>query len=40
MGNNQIIFYATPQGQVKVEVVFEGDDFGLSDEEYNAIKNE
>ncbi len=30
MNNNQIIFYATPQGQVKVEVVFEEDNFWLS----------
>ncbi len=25
MKNNQIIFYATPEGNVKVEVVFEGE---------------
>ena len=30
MKENQIIFYATPQGQVKVEVVFEGENFWLS----------
>ncbi len=30
MKNNQIIFYATPQGQVKVEVVFESDTFWLT----------
>lgn len=30
MENNQLIFYATPQGNVKVEVVFESDTFWLS----------
>jgi hypothetical protein len=30
MENNQIIFYSTPQGHVKVEVVFEDETFWLS----------
>lgn len=30
MENNQLIFYATPQGNVKVEVIFESDTFWLS----------
>jgi hypothetical protein len=30
MKNNQIIFYATPQGNIKVEVVFEEETFWLS----------
>ena len=30
MKNNQIIFYATPQGNIKVEVVFEDETFWLS----------
>jgi hypothetical protein len=30
MKNNQLIFYATPQGNVKVEVVFESETFWLS----------
>ncbi len=30
MENNQLIFYATPQGNVKVEVVFESETFWLS----------
>lgn len=30
MNNNQIIFYATPQGNIKVEVVFEGETFWLT----------
>jgi len=30
MENNQLIFYATPQGNVKVEVVFEDETFWLS----------
>jgi hypothetical protein len=30
MENNQLIFYATPQGKVKVEVVFEEETFWLS----------
>jgi hypothetical protein len=30
MNNNQIIFYSTPQGNVKVEVVFEEETFWLS----------
>lgn len=28
--NNQLIFYATPQGNVKVEVIFESETFWLS----------
>ena len=28
--NNQMIFYSTPQGDVKVEVVFEDETFWLS----------
>ena len=28
--NNQLIFYSTPQGNVKVEVVFENETFWLS----------
>lgn len=30
MGNNEIIFYATPQGNIKVEVVFEEESFWLT----------
>ncbi len=30
MNSNQIIFYSTPQGNIKVEVVFEGETFWLS----------
>jgi len=30
MENNQLIFYSTPQGNVKVEVVFENETFWLS----------
>ena len=30
MENNQLIFYATPQGNIKVEVVFEDETFWLS----------
>lgn len=30
MENNQIIFYSTPQGNIKVEVVFEEETFWLS----------
>jgi len=30
MENNQIIFYSTPQGNVKVEVVYEGETFWLT----------
>jgi hypothetical protein len=30
MENNQIIFYSTPQGNVKVEVVYEGEAFWLT----------
>ncbi len=30
MNNNQIIFYSTPQGNVKVEVIFEGETFWLT----------
>lgn len=30
MDNNQLIFYATPQGTVKVEVVFEEETFWSS----------
>lgn len=30
MESNQIIFYATPQGNVKVEVIFEEETFWLS----------
>lgn len=30
MNNNQLIFYSTPQGNVKVEVVFESETFWLS----------
>ena len=30
MENNQIIFYSTPQGNVKVEVVFEEESFWLT----------
>ena len=28
--NNQLIFYTTPQGKVKVEVIFENETFWLS----------
>ena len=28
--NNQLIFYSTPQGNVKVEVIFESETFWLS----------
>ena len=30
MNTNQIIFYSTPQGNIKVEVVFEEETFWLS----------
>lgn len=30
MENNQIIFYATPEGNIKVEVVFKEETFWLS----------
>ena len=30
MNSNQLIFYSTPQGNVKVEVVFENETFWLS----------
>ena len=30
MKNNQLIFYSTPQGNVKVEVIFEEETFWLS----------
>ena len=30
MENNQLIFYTTPQGNLKVEVVFEDESFWLS----------
>ncbi len=30
MENNQLIFYSTPKGKVKVEVVFEDETFWLS----------
>ena len=30
MENNQLIFYSTPQGNVKVEVIFESETFWLS----------
>lgn len=30
MENNQLIFYSTPQGHIKVEVIFESETFWLS----------
>jgi hypothetical protein len=30
MDNNQIIFYSTRQGNIKIEVVFEGETFWLT----------
>jgi len=30
MENNQMIFYTTPQGNIKVEVIFEDESFWLS----------
>lgn len=37
MGNDQIIFYATPQGNVKVEVVYEGETFWLTQKAMAAL---
>lgn len=37
MENNQIIFYSTPQGNVKVEVVYEGETFWLSQKAMAAL---
>ncbi len=37
MGNDQIIFYTTPQGNVKVEVVYEGETFWLTQKAMAAL---
>jgi hypothetical protein len=37
MKENKIIFYATPQGNIKVEVVFEGDNFWLTQKAMAAL---
>jgi len=39
MENNQIIFYATPQGNIKVEVVFEAETFWLSQKAIAGLFN-
>mgnify|MGYP003498049863 CR=1 FL=1 len=37
MENNQLIFYATPQGNVKVEVFYEGETFWLTQKAMAAL---
>jgi len=37
MNNNQLIFYSTPQGNIKVEVVFENETFWLSQKRIAAL---
>ena len=37
MENNQLIFYSSPQGNVKVEVVFEDETFWLSQKRMAAL---
>ena len=37
MENNQLIFYSTPQGNIKVEVFFEGETFWLSQKAMSAL---
>ena len=37
MENNQLIFYSTPQGNVKVEVVFENETFWLSQKRISML---
>jgi len=37
MENNQIIFYSTPQGKIKVEVMFEDETFWLSQKRMAAL---
>ncbi len=39
MENNQIIFYATPKGNIKVEVVFEDETFWLSQQRIAGLFN-
>ena len=39
MKSNQIIFYAIPQGNVKVEVVFEEETFWLTQKAMSALFN-
>lgn len=39
MENNQLIFYSTPQGNVKVEVVFESETFWLSQKRMAELFN-
>ena len=36
-GHNQLIFYTTPQGKVKVEVVYEGETFWLTQKAMAAL---
>jgi len=37
MKNNQIIFYSTPQGNIKVEVVFEEETFWLTQKAMSTL---
>jgi len=37
MENNQLIFYSTPQGNVKVEVVYQGETFWLTQKALSAL---
>ena len=39
MNTNQIIFYSTPQGNIKVEVVFEEETFWLTQKAMSALFN-
>jgi hypothetical protein len=39
MGNNQLIFYTTPQEQVRVEILFEDDTFWLSQKRIALLFN-
>ena len=36
-GNNQLIFYSTPQGNVKVEVFYQGETFWLTQKAMSAL---
>jgi hypothetical protein len=37
MESNQLIFYSTPQGKVKVEVFYEGETFWLTQKAMAAL---
>lgn len=39
MKDNQIIFYSTPQGNIKVEVVFEEETFWLTQKAMSTLFN-